>query len=207
MRRIKPLGRTGQTVAGQRKLAAEGSALRGLFPTGGIVDDVGPDTAQGFSLRVPDTTADETVARREVEIEQGRIKPSRRGTATRVRPGRGARGTVKKRHPGVGLVRRLVLAEARIAMNTEQRAPHLLRAGHKRRTDGRQWPHHVGDETQAGFPHIPLVGLPVGLEPGLVVVTRQLPEESQRIGREVRGGGGHGSQLRGRIASANRPAR
>jgi hypothetical protein len=79
----------------------------------------------------------------------------------------------------VGLVRRLVLGEADVAVDPEHRA---LGVTDDLGRDGAQRGVESLDEQAHRLPHLSLVDITVGLEPGFLVVPLQISQEAERSG-------------------------
>ena len=105
---------------------------------------------------VPDAAAGEHLARADVEVVAGRV---------------GVLGPlVPEVDADVGLVRRLVLREAGVPMDPEERAPARPCVGAKVTADLLQLRRERLDERECRLEQVLLVSLPVGREPVAVVV-------------------------------------
>ena len=121
---------------------------------------------------MPDPAAGEDFARRQVQVEAGRVhvlgllvlEPDARR----------------------GLVRRLVLREARVAVDAEQRAADAPGVGPQVRADLAQVRLEVLDEGERRLEHVGLVAVLVGVEPLAVVVLLQVGEEAEQLASERR---------------------
>src|SRR3546814_1994860 len=89
----------------------------------------------------------------------------------------------------LGLVRRLVVGEARVALDAEQRAAHGLRFGPVVLADRVQIRLQVGQQRLEGAAHVRFVVGLVRLEPRALVVARQRAQEPEALVGEV---GRHG---------------
>ena len=167
----KPLRRAGQGVTPEFVMLAKAATVRGTLPGRGIVDDEVPDIPQRVVFRMPQSRADETVARRDVQVER------RRGDL--------AAAFVEDARAGPGLVRLLVVAEAGVALHAEQRTADLARIGAVMTAQFRDRRLQVRDQLQEGFAHVRFVVGLVRLEPGAVVVACQRAQEAEAGGREV----------------------
>ena len=91
-----------------------------------------------------------------------------------------------------GLVRSLVVGEARIAIDAEHRAAAGARIGAKMRTDLRQRFGEVADQAQERIARGFLVTRLVRREPLAIVVAGQLAQEAETVGGDIRGACCHG---------------
>src|SRR5690606_21228036 len=114
---------------------------------------------------MPQPGADEALPRLQVHVERGR--------------GHFTAALMEQARALPALVRRLAVGEARVAVDAEQRAAHRARIGAEVRADRGQRRLQVADQAQEGLAHVRLVVGAVGLEPGLVVVSRQAAQEAQ----------------------------
>src|SRR5690606_10570077 len=90
-----------------------------------------------------------------------------------------------------GLVRGLVVGEARVAVDAEQRAAHFRRVGAEMRAHPGQRDLQVAEQALERLAHVGLVVRLVGLAPGALVVAGQGAEELQALVGEV---GTHASE-------------
>ena len=140
-------------------------------PAVGVLGDPSPDGVSGLRVGVPDPAAGEHVARRQVQVEAGRV---------------GLLGPlVAEVDARLRLVRRLVLGEARVAVDAEQRAALAPRVGHQVRADVGQSEPEVLDEGERGLEQVVLVAALVRVEPLAVVVGLQLAQEGEQLGPEL----------------------
>src|SRR3546814_7115288 len=91
-----------------------------------------------------------------------------------------------------GLVRRLVVGEARVALDAEQRAAHGLRFGTVVLAHGKQVRLQVGKQRLEGAAHVRLVVGLVRLEPRALVVAGQRAQKPEALVGEI---GRHGRQI------------
>src|SRR6186713_1438669 len=103
MLRGKAARRPLQLLAAEREAAAEGGRMHRRLPGAGVVGDEMANAPQGVRFRMPQSRAHETVPRLDVDVERGRIHL--------------AETVVEQARPGMGLVRRLVVGEARVAVD------------------------------------------------------------------------------------------
>src|SRR3546814_6813716 len=89
--------------------------MRGLLPGAGVLEDELPHAPLRRCFRMPQPCADEAVARLQVQVE----RRCRHLFAALVEQARAL----------PGLVRRLVVCEARVALDAEQRTAHGFRFG------------------------------------------------------------------------------
>ena len=138
-----------------------------------LLDHGTPERVQAGLLRRPHPTTGEHVPRCEVEVRTVAVDHVV-----------GARCALDPGNAGadVGLVRRLVLREARVAVDPEDRP---LRIGPQRDAASREPVVEGGDQRLHRLLEQPLeVGLP-RLKPGAVVVGREIEEELDRLGLEA----------------------
>src|SRR5207247_8996232 len=146
---------------------ALGAGVRGLRGGNDLEDahDVGPGGH-------PDAAGHETGGSVDVKVESRSPALSHRAhLATGI--------AVVEPGSGVGLVRRLVLGEADVAVDPEHRA---LGIADDLGRDAAQPGVERLDELAHRLPHLPLIDVTVGLEPGLLVVPRQISQEPERSG-------------------------
>src|SRR5690606_13388867 len=135
-------------------------------PTGlRVGEDELADLALGIGLGMPQPGADDALSRLQVHVARGR--------------GPFAAALMAQTRALRALVRRLVVGEACVAVDAEQRAPHRARVGAEVRADRGHRRLQVADQAQERLAYVRLVVGAVGLEPGLVVVSRQAAQEAQ----------------------------
>src|SRR6185312_9098232 len=122
--RVVAVRRALQRLAPELQVFAEGWTLRGLLPRGGIVGEEGADLLQRVRFGVPHAAAGEAVAGLEVHVERG--------------CGDLVAAFVEEARALPRLVRQLVVGEAGVAEDAEQRAAVLARVGAVVRADLRQ---------------------------------------------------------------------
>src|SRR5215207_5006690 len=142
----------------------------GLLPRGRLVRDPLPDRLEDLGLRHPHATGDEAPARLKVQVVAGPVDA--------VAPELEVRA-------GMRLVRALVLGEADVTVDPEQRTTRRSRIGDEVGADRAQLGADVRDEIEERLPERPLVPLLVLGEPGPVVVTFQIAQEPERVVVEV----------------------
>ncbi len=138
------------------------------------------DLLQRGAVGMPDAGADEDLAGLEVEVEA-------RGVGVLAR-------LVAELDAGVGLVGALVLGEAHVAVDAEERAADRPRIGVEVGADLGQARPEIADELLRRMAQLLLVALLVGLEPLAVVVGLEVAQELEELRAEV-GSGGHGRPL------------
>ena len=144
---------------------AEGRAVRRGFPARRVVDDELADLALDRRRRMPDARTDEAAPGLQVHVEQRRLDlPPARMHQARALP---------------GLVRRLVVREARVALDAVQRAADRPGIDAIVRADFRDDGHQVGQQALERGAHVRVVFGLVLQEPRAVVVTRQAAQELQ----------------------------
>ena len=103
-----PVGTSNRTaVASQLKLVPKLLAVAGAFPGGRIVVDGGTNFSQGMVVRMPDTTTQKTLPGFDVQVITGAVDVLAQ--------------FMSKVDADVGLVRRFVLAEPRITVDSHHR--------------------------------------------------------------------------------------
>ena len=163
--------RTYEGVAAQTEDVREPLAPRGPFPDGWICVDLLPDLIGDLRLRTPQADTHVALARLEVEVETGSVRVLGHD--------------VTELHPCVLFVRRLVLAESRVALDSEQRPADLSCIGHEMLGDTFERGGEIVDEVERRFSYISLVGGLMRLEPVAVVVFIQIVQEPKQPGSEV----------------------
>ena len=141
-----------ERLARQAEGAAEGVGGGNPRPLLRPLCDRVADAAEGGAVRVPDAAAGEAHAGLQVEVEAGRVR-----VLTRLVAEVGA---------DVGLVGRLVLGEARVPVDAEERAAVGPGVGAEVRADLGQRRGEGLDEVEHGVPHLRPVARLVRLEPG-----------------------------------------
>src|SRR5262245_62943181 len=91
-----------------------------------------------------------------------------------------AAALVKEERRGRRLGRFLVLRETRVAVNAEHRPAGRLRIGDEIRTDSEQPRSKRGDEGEQRVAHVGDIAVLVRVEPFLLVVGFQLPQEIEK---------------------------
>ena len=143
---------------------------------------------------MPEAPAGEAAIGLQMEVEAGPVDPARRLRA------------VAEVHAQVGLVGRLVLAEAGVPVEAEQGAAHRARVGAEVPADGGQGAFEGTDELQHGIPGFGFIPGLVLLEPFPVVVRLQVLQEPE-ASRSQRVFESGGVRLRCHIASRVRSSR
>jgi hypothetical protein len=119
---------------------------------------------------MPDAASGEDLARPDVQVVAGRVPVLGR--------------LVPEVEPDVGLVRRLVLREASVAVDPEERAAARLRIGAEVRADLLEARREVGDEGERGLEYVLLVAELVRRKPPAIVVRPQVGEEREELRSE-----------------------
>src|SRR5262245_62307163 len=91
-----------------------------------------------------------------------------------------AAGLMREERRGRRLVRLLVFGEARVAVDAEHRTAGRLRIGYELRTDFEQPRSKRGDEGEQRVAHVGDVAILVRVEPFLLVIGFQLPQEIEK---------------------------
>src|SRR3546814_2042309 len=151
--------------------------MGGLCPGAGVLEEELPHAPLRRCFRMPQPCADEAVARLQVQVERRR----RHLLAPLVEQARAL----------PGLVRRLVVGEARVALDADQRAAHGLRFGTVVLAHGKQVRLQVGKQRLEGAAHVRLVVGLVRLEPRALVVAGQSAQKTDALVGEL---GRHGRQ-------------
>src|SRR5689334_4057294 len=146
-------------------------AARDVMKRRGLLGDRVADSVQLWTRRHPDPGAEHRAAARlEMEVES-------RAPLVPVAADPSARATMMEPAGGVRLVRRLVLREPRVAIDSEHRS---LRVAANLRSEAAKAHEHVLDELTHRVAHFLLVLTAVRLEPLLVVMRRQTSKELER---------------------------
>ena len=161
-----------ERVSAKLEDGCEGRPASGRQPLIRVGCDRRADLAQRRRVRVPDTDAGERTAGLEVEVVARRVGVFREQVA--------------EVDPGLRLVRRLVLREADVAVDAEERAAGGSRVGAKVGADLVEERGEVADELQRRFLDAFFVAALVGLKPLAVVVPAELAQELEQNLRERR---------------------
>src|SRR5262249_55203106 len=144
----------------------------GGAPASWVGDDRLADAGRRVGGWVPDAAAGEDLVRADVQVVPRRV---------------GVLGPlVTEVDPEVGLVRRLVLREACVSVDAEERAAARPRVGAKVRADPFEPRRKRVDEREGRLEQVLFVALLVGREPFPVVVRSQVGEEGKQLGAERR---------------------
>ncbi len=187
-----PARRPHQGLAPHFVAALESRCTHRCRPAGGIVEHEIADAPLRFRFRVPDAGTQETAARLHVQVERG----CRHGLAA----------FVEKTRAGPGLVGRLVVREARVAVDAEQRTAGAARVGAVVRADRQQVRLQVGDQALEGLLEVRLVVVAVIVEPLARVVARQRAQELEALVAEVAAHARETSRSRPQASSASSQA-
>jgi hypothetical protein len=157
--RVGPGRDTLEGVAAEAELLREGAGAGGSAPASGVSDDRLAYRGRRVGGGPPDAAAGEDVVRADVQVVAGRV-----GVPAPVMP---------EVDPEVGLVRRLVLREARVAVDAEQGAAARPGVGAEVGADLLEPRRERVDEGERRLEQLLLVAVLVGREPFPVVVRPQ----------------------------------
>src|SRR5262245_25405686 len=162
----------------EARLVVRETDSSGLLPATRIPHDRLADRAEGVGARMPEARAHEDPPGLQVQVVAGGLEVPR-GLETEV-------------DPDVGLVGRLVAAEARVAIDPHQRAPVRSRVDRDVTAKPRERRRERADQRQHRIAHLGQIAVLVLVEPLAVVVTPELAEKRE----DVAGDGRHTSSDR-----------